>query len=138
MINNQVILVGHLGTDPEFKMAKNEQFFVIFSLATQDSWKDKEGNWQTQTHWHRISVWGQDTASEVFDTIHKGDKVRIEGKLKSHQWTDSEGKIRTAYEIVVSRFFGSCTLLPSSRKEETAEVSVDPDHNGEQEPSFAV
>jgi single-stranded DNA-binding protein len=50
MITNQVILVGYVGTDPAFKKTKNDQFFVTFSLRTHDSWKDKDGNWQTQTN----------------------------------------------------------------------------------------
>ncbi len=118
MITNLVTLVGFVGTNPEFKMIHNEKSFVKFSLATHESWKDKEGNWQTKTHWHRISVWGKEIASGVFENIHKGDKVRLEGKLKSNEWTDNEGKKRTAYEIVLSKPFGSCLVVPSYKKEE--------------------
>ena len=110
MITNQVVLVGYVGTDPAFKKAKNDQFFVMFSLRTHDFWKDKDGNWQAQTNWHPGSVQGEDLAYHTFETIHKGDKVRIEGKLKNHQWRDTEGKTKTAYEIVINRFFGSCVL----------------------------
>ncbi len=80
MITNQVILVGYVETDPAFKKAKNDQFFVTFSLRAHDSWKDKDGNWQTQINWHPVSVWGEDLAYHTFEAIHKGDKVRIEGK----------------------------------------------------------
>lgn len=119
MMTNQVILVGHVGTDPVFKKAKNDQFFVTFSLRVHDSWRDKEENRQTQTNWHPVSVWGEDLACHTFETILKGDKVRMEGKLKNHLWTDTEGKTQTAYEIVINRFFGSCFLLPVIKREET-------------------
>jgi len=122
MITNQVTLVGHVGTNPEFRKTKNEQVFVKFSLATHESWKHKDGNWQTKTHWHNVSVWGQDMASVIFENIHKGNKVRLEGKLKSNEWTDKDGKKRTAYEIVLSKLFGSCLLMPSFKKEKEEEI----------------
>ncbi len=135
--NPELALVGFVGTEPEFKMAKNEQFFVTFSLATNDSWKDKEGNWQKQTHWHRISVWGQDMASEVFETIKKGNKVRIEGKLKSHQWTDGEGKTKTFYEIVINHSFGSCLIVPLFKKENTTLAHIEFDNEEQEATHFA-
>ena len=117
MITNQVTLVGFVGTNPEFRKTKSEQLFVKFSLATHESWKDKDGSWQNKTHWHRVTVWGEDMATVIFENIHKGDRVRLEGKLKSNEWTDKDGKKRTAYEIVLSKLFGSCLIIPSFKKD---------------------
>ena len=73
MITNQVTLVGFVGTNPELKTVNSEKSFVKFSLATHDSWKDKDGNWQTKTHWHRISVWGKEMASD--QCLGEGDGI---------------------------------------------------------------
>lgn len=133
MITNQVILLGYVGTDPQFKKTSKNQFFIKFSLATHESFKDKNGILQTQTHWHPISVWGEDLALHLFETIHKGDKVRVEGKLKSHQWTDAQGKTRTSYEILINPFFGSCLLLPFVKKAEKIQINIEIDDEKEEE-----
>ncbi len=98
---NKVILVGHLGKDPEVKYTPNGTAVAKFSLATNERYKDKDGNWQDRTEWHNIVAW-QRTAEVAGEYLKKGRQVYIEGRLRTDSWEDKnthEKKYRT--EIVV-------------------------------------
>ncbi len=98
---NKVILLGHLGKDPEVKYTPSGTAIAKFSLATNERYKDKEGNWQDRTEWHNIVAW-QKTAEIVGEYLKKGRQVYIEGRLRTDSWEDKntkEKKYRT--EIVV-------------------------------------
>ncbi|MBZ5646588.1 MAG: single-stranded DNA-binding protein [Acidobacteriia bacterium] len=98
---NKVILIGNLGKDPEVKYTPNGTAVAKFSLATNERYKDKEGNWQDRTEWHNITAW-QRTAEIAGEYLKKGRTVYIEGRLRTDSWEDKnthEKKYRT--EIVV-------------------------------------
>lgn len=95
---NKVILVGNLGRDPELRYIQSGQAVANFSLATNERWRDKEGNNQERTEWHRIVVWGK-SAENCAQYLKKGRSVYIEGKLQTREWEDREGNKRTTTEI---------------------------------------
>jgi single-strand DNA-binding protein len=96
---NKVILVGNLGRDPELRYIQSGQAVANFSLATNEKWKDKDGNNQERTEWHRIVVWGK-SAENCAQYLQKGRSVYIEGKLQTREWEDKEGSKRSTTEIV--------------------------------------
>jgi single-strand DNA-binding protein len=97
---NKVILVGNLGKDPEVRHLEGGAAVANFSLATSESYKDKtSGERKTITEWHNIVLWrGLAEVAEKY--LKKGDSVYIEGKIRSRQWEDKEGKTRYTTEIV--------------------------------------
>ena len=97
---NKVIIAGHLGRDPEIRYTGSGRAVANFSVATSERWKDKEGEWKTETEWHRIVAWNQ--LAEKCDKLRKGDSVFVEGKIKSRSWDDS-GQRRTVVEILASQ-----------------------------------
>ncbi len=100
---NRVILIGNLGKDPEIRHLENGAAVAKFSLATNESYRDKEGNWQTLTEWHDIVVWRQ-LAERAVATLKKGTTVYIEGKLTNRTWQDQEGNNRRTTEVVANYF----------------------------------
>ncbi len=105
---NKVILVGRLGRDPELRFTPGGQAVANFSIATDAVWKDRDGNKQTHTEWHRIVVWGPQ-AETCQKFLTKGREVFIEGEIRSRKYQDKSGVERTAYEIKAGdvRFLGS-------------------------------
>lgn len=96
---NKVILVGHLGKDPETRYAPSGDAICNFSIATSESWKDKNtGEKKEQTEWHRISMFGK-LAEIAGQYLTKGSLVYIEGKLQTRKWQDKEGNERYTTEI---------------------------------------
>jgi single-strand DNA-binding protein len=95
---NKVILVGNLGRDPELRYTQGGAAVANFSLATNEKWRDKEGNNQERTEWHRIVVWGR-TAENCAQYLHKGSSVYIEGRLQTREWEDKDGNKRSTTEI---------------------------------------
>lgn len=98
-----MILVGNLGRDPELKYLEGNIARVNFSLATTETYKDKNGNRNDQTEWHNIVLW-RSMAESAEKLLKKGTQVYIEGKLQTRQWTDKEGHKRTTTEIVGESF----------------------------------
>jgi single-strand DNA-binding protein len=99
---NKVILIGNLGKDPEVKYTPSGTPVAKFSLATNERYKDKNGQWQDRTEWHNIVAW-QRTAEIVGEYVKKGSKIYVEGRLRTDSWDDKntgEKKYRT--EIVVN------------------------------------
>ncbi|MCX6232680.1 MAG: single-stranded DNA-binding protein [Bacteroidetes bacterium] len=100
---NKVILIGNLGKDPEITNIGNDVKKAAFSLATSESYKNKDGNKVEQTEWHNIVVWrGLADVAERF--LHKGSKIYLEGKLKYRTYDDKEGNKRYITEIVGDTF----------------------------------
>ena len=97
---NKVILIGNLGKDPEVRHLENGTAVASFPIATSESYKDRNsGERITNTDWHNIVVWrGLAEVAEKY--LHKGDKVFIEGKLKTRSWQDKEGATRYTTEVV--------------------------------------
>ena len=99
---NKVILIGNLGKDPEVKYTPQGTAVAKFSLATNDRFKDKEGNWQDRTEWHNITAWAK-TAEIIGQYWKKGSKVYIEGSLRTHSWDDKQtGQKKYMTEINVN------------------------------------
>jgi single-strand DNA-binding protein len=99
---NKVILIGNLGKDPEVKVTPSGTPVAKFSLATNERYKDKAGQWQDRTEWHNLVAW-QRTAEIIGEYVKKGSKIYVEGRLQTSSWDDKttgEKKYRT--EIVVN------------------------------------
>ncbi len=105
---NKVILVGRLGRDPESRFTASGQAVCNFSLATDRSFKDRNGQTQKQTEWHKIVVWSK-LAEICQKYLKKGSQIFIEGRIQSRQWDDKDGNKRTSFEIVANemRMLGS-------------------------------
>ncbi len=100
---NKVILVGRLGRDPETRYTSGGQAVGNFSVATDESYKDRNGERQKRTEWHKIVVWGKQ-AEIAQQYLKKGSLVFIEGRIQSREWQDKEGQKRTSFEIVANNF----------------------------------
>jgi len=98
---NKVILVGRLGRDPETRYTGSGQAVANFSVATDESYKDRNGERQKRTEWHRITAWGK-LAEICQQYLKKGTMVYIEGRIQSREWQDKEGQKRTSYDIVAN------------------------------------
>ena len=100
---NKVIIVGTLGADPDTSYAPNETSITKLSIATNESWKDKEtGEQKEKTEWHRISMFGR-LAEISAEYLRKGSQVYIEGKLATNKWQDKEGNDRWTTEIIANQ-----------------------------------
>lgn len=99
---NKVILIGRLGKDPELKYTPSGVPVAKFSLATDESFKDRNGELQKRTEWHNIVAW-QKLAEICGEYLTKGKLVYIEGRIQSRQWEDQDKNKRTAYDIVAQR-----------------------------------
>ncbi|WP_300583561.1 single-stranded DNA-binding protein, partial [uncultured Pseudoalteromonas sp.] len=98
---NKVILVGNLGQDPEVRYMPNGNGVANISIATTDSWKDKNtGQMQERTEWHRVVLFGK-LAEVAGEYLRKGSQVYIEGRLQTRKWTDQSGQEKYTTEIVV-------------------------------------
>jgi len=100
---NKVILVGRLGRDPETRYTGGGQAVANFSIATDETYKDRNGEKQKRTEWHKIVVWGKQ-AEIAQQYLKKGSLLFLEGRIQSREWQDKEGQKRTSFEIVASNF----------------------------------
>jgi single-strand DNA-binding protein len=99
MFVNRATLIGFLGKDAEVRYTRNERSFTVLSLATKRSWKNREtGEYESETTWHRCIVWG--ARGEFAATLTKGAHVRIEGEIRTHEYTKGDVK-RTVTEVRV-------------------------------------
>ncbi|NNC94958.1 MAG: single-stranded DNA-binding protein [Chitinophagales bacterium] len=100
---NKVVLVGRLGADPEVRHFDNDTSVANFRIATNESYKDKEGKRIDQTEWHSIAVW-RGLAKVAEQYLKKGMLVYVEGKLKTRSWDDKDGNKRYTTEVVADNF----------------------------------
>ena len=108
---NKVILVGNIGAKPEVKYSSNGSAIANLSVATSETWNDKNsGEKQEKTEWHRVSLYGKlaEIAGQYLDI---GSKVYVEGKLQTRKWQDQSGQDRYTTEIVVSGYGGTLQML---------------------------
>ena len=99
---NIAILVGNIGRDPELKLTQSNVAVCTLSVATGERWKDKQtGEWKEDTEWHKVVCWRW-LADRVAERVAKGDKVYVEGKIKTRKW-EKDGIARYSTEIVASR-----------------------------------
>ena len=99
---NKVILVGNLGRDPEVRYTPDNSAITNISVATTDTWKDKSGEKQERTEWHRVAFFGK-LAEIAGEYLKKGSQVYVEGRLQTRKWQDKEGQDRYTTEIVADR-----------------------------------
>ncbi|MEA3062374.1 MAG: single-strand DNA-binding protein [Sphingomonadales bacterium] len=110
---NKVILVGNLGDDPESRSLNNGGEVVNMRVATSESWKDKDGNRQERTEWHRVVIFNENLGRVAKSYLRKGSKVYLEGQIQTRKWQDQSGADRYSTEIVLQRFRGELVLLDS-------------------------
>lgn len=111
---NKAILIGNIGKEPELKKV-GEVSYCAFTLATNESYKDKNGEWQTKTEWHNIVVW-RNAAEYAAKYLKKGNLTSIEGKITTRSWEDKEGNKKYTTEIIAERV----KLLEKKTKQEEA------------------
>ncbi len=130
---NKVTLIGNLGKDPEVRKLENGASVAKFTVATNENYKDKDGNWQTLTEWHDIVAW-RNLAELSERALKKGSLVFIEGKLTHRKYTDANNIERRVTEIVAQ------TIRPLERKEGSSNAASFPsatdEHGGGQHNSF--
>ena len=109
---NKVILVGNLGAKPDIRFSSDGKAIANFSVATSESWTDKEGNKQERTEWHKVSVFGKlaDVCQKYLD---KGSKVYVEGKLQTRKWDNKDGVTQYTTEVVLSGWNATLQMLDS-------------------------
>jgi single-strand DNA-binding protein len=116
---NKVIIVGNVGRDPEIRSTNNGTRIANLSVATSESWKDKQtGERREKTEWHRIVVWPEHLVGVVERFISKGTKVYIEGSLQTRKWTDNQGQEKYTTEIVLQPYKGEIHILAGGASNE--------------------
>ena len=100
-LRNKVQLIGNLGNDPEIITLESGKKLAKFSLATNEYYKDADGQKQTKTEWHNLIAWNK-TAEIIEKYVSKGKEIAIEGKLTSRSWDDKEGNKRYTTEVIVN------------------------------------
>jgi single-strand DNA-binding protein len=114
---NKVMLIGNLGRDAETRFTTNNVSVTNFSLATTNSYKDKEGNWQNETTWHNVTSFN---LSDFFkDNLKKGKKFYVEGRITKREYTDKDGNKRTATDVVSERLIPLESTSSDSTGEQT-------------------
>lgn len=108
---NKVVLVGNLGRDPEIRHTNSGQKIAHISLATSDTWRDKNGERQEKTEWHRIVVFNANLADFAERFLKKGSKVYVEGAIQTRKFTDASGTEKYSTEIVLNPYRGELVLL---------------------------
>lgn len=109
---NKVILIGNLGRDPEVRSMNNGGKVVNLSVATSETWRDKNsGERQERTEWHRVVIFNEKLGEVAERYLKKGAKVYVEGALQTRKWTDQSGQEKYSTEVVLQRFRGELTML---------------------------
>jgi single-strand DNA-binding protein len=109
---NKVILIGNLGADPEVRNTQDGRPVCSLSVATSDSWRDKQsGERKERTEWHRVVIFDEQICKVAQQYLKKGAKIYLEGQLQTRKWQDNSGQDRYTTEVVVPKFMGHLTML---------------------------
>ena len=109
---NKVILLGNLGRDPDVRTMQNGKKVCTFSIATSNSWKDKEtGEKKEKTEWHRVVVFNEGLVDVVENYVKKGSKLYIEGSLQTRKWTDDSGTEKYTTEVIIQGYGGRIDMI---------------------------
>jgi single-strand DNA-binding protein len=125
---NKVILVGNLGRDPEVRTLPSGDRVVSFSVATTESWRDRQtGERKDRTEWHNVSIFNENLGKIAEQYCRKGSKIYLEGQLQTREYNDKDGNPRKVTDVVLQRFRGELTLLDSKggRSEGASEGGYD-------------
>lgn len=117
-LRNQVQLIGRLGITPELKKLESGRSFVNLSIATNEYYKDKKGELQQETQWHKLSAWGR-TAENICKIANKGDELAVEGKLSHRTFVNKEGQTQYVTEVVINEF-----ILLGAKEKQSADVAA--------------
>ncbi len=119
---NKVTLIGNLGSNPEVKYGANNNAIANLSIATNESWIDKNTNERVEkTEWHRVSIFGK-LAEIAEKSLTKGSKVYIEGKLQTRKWQDKDNKDHYTTEIIISGFNGTLLMLDNQSSQPSSDA----------------
>ena len=111
---NKVLLIGRLGADPEIKQMVNGKNVARLSLATSNTWKDKNtGEKKEKTEWHRVVVFNEGLVDVVENYVKKGSKLYIEGSLQTRKWTDDSGTEKYTTEVIIQGYGGRIDMIGS-------------------------
>ena len=99
---NKCMIIGNLGRDPEMRYTPSGQAVTQFTVATNRNYRDAQGEWQSETEWFRVVVWGQQ-AERTAERLRKGNKVYVEGRIQTRQWEDQTGNKRYTTELVANQ-----------------------------------
>jgi single-strand DNA-binding protein len=99
---NKCMIIGNLGRDPEMRYTPSGQAVTQFTVATNRNYRDQQGEWQKETEWFRVVVWGQQ-AERAAENLRKGNKVYIEGRIQTRQWEDQSGQKRYTTELIANQ-----------------------------------
>jgi single-strand DNA-binding protein len=99
---NKCMIIGNLGRDPEMRYTPGGQAVTQFSVATNRNFRDQQGEWQSETEWFRVVVWG-DRGERAAEYLRKGHKVYVEGRIQTRQWEDQSGNKRYTTELIADR-----------------------------------
>ncbi|WP_421930016.1 single-stranded DNA-binding protein [Nitratireductor rhodophyticola] len=136
---NKVQLIGNVGQDPEVRDLQSGNAVANFTVATSESWKDKNtGEKKEITQWHRIVVWVDGLVSIVEKYVKKGSKVYIEGELQTRKWTDQNGNDRYTTEVVLSGFNSKLVLLGDSGGGRASDQNGNADRPGNSAGGYAA
>jgi single-strand DNA-binding protein len=143
---NKVLLIGRLGNDPEVKQMQNGKSVARLSVATSESWKDKNtGERKEKTEWHRVVIFNEGLVSVVQKYLKKGAQVYIEGQLNTNKYTDSNGQEKYSTQIVLQGYNSSLTMLDGknsssgdSKKLESSQLPSDDMPDISQDPDDKV
>ncbi|MDR3375008.1 MAG: single-stranded DNA-binding protein [Ancalomicrobiaceae bacterium] len=109
---NKVILIGNLGADPDVKRTQDGRPIVNLSVATTDTWRDRQsGERREKTEWHRVVIFNEGLAKIAEQYLKKGMKVYVEGALQTRSWEDQQGQKRYSTEVVLQNFNSALTML---------------------------
>lgn len=109
---NKVILIGNLGADPEIRRTQDGRPIANLSIATSESWRDKNtGERKEKTEWHRVVIFNEGLCKVAKNYLKKGSKVYVEGQLVTRKWQDQSGTDKYSTEIVLQGFGGTLTML---------------------------
>ena len=143
---NKVLLIGRLGNDPEIKQMQNGKSVARLSVASSESWKDKNtGERKEKTEWHRVVIFNEGLVSVVQKYLKKGAQVYIEGQLNTNKYTDSNGQEKYSTQIVLQGYNSSLTMLDGknsssgdSKKLESSQLPSDDMPDISQDPDDKV
>ncbi len=114
---NKVILVGHLGSDPEIRRTQDGRPIATLSIATSEAWRDRtSGERREKTEWHRVVVFNESLAKIAEQYLKKGAQVYIEGQLQTRKWQDNSGQDRYSTEILLQGFNATLQMLGGKRE----------------------
>ena len=129
---NKVLLLGNLGSDPEIRVSQEGNKMATFSIATNETWKDKNTNEKQQrTEWHRIVIFSPGLAELAEKYLKKGSLIYVEGQLRNRKYTDQSGMEKNISEVVLKGFNSNLTMVGNRNSSEIDEMMADNKNNSD-------